>query len=75
MKAILYERYGPPEVLELREIPKPTPRDHEVLIKFNATTVSAADWRNISLSAQKGFGYLMRLPLGTSRPRRTILGA
>jgi NADPH:quinone reductase-like Zn-dependent oxidoreductase len=75
MKAVLYERYGPPEVLELREIPKPTPSDHEVLIKVHATTVSAADWRLRSLSAPKGFGFLMRLGLGPSRPRRPILGA
>ena len=74
MKAVLYERYGPPEVLELREIPKPTPKDHEVLIKVHATTVTAADWRLRSLSAPKGFGFLMRLALGPSRPRRPILG-
>jgi NADPH:quinone reductase-like Zn-dependent oxidoreductase len=75
MRACLYERYGPPEVLELREIPKPTPGDHEVLIKVHATTVTAADWRLRSLSAPKGFGFLMRLALGPSRPRRPILGA
>jgi NADPH:quinone reductase-like Zn-dependent oxidoreductase len=75
MKAVLYERYGPPEVLELRDIPKPTPKDHEVLIKVHATTVTAADWRLRSLSAPKGFGFLMRLALGPSRPRRPILGA
>ena len=75
MKAVLYERYGPPEVLELREIPKPTPKDDEVLIKVHATTVSSADWRLRSLSAPKGFGFLMRLGLGPSRPRRPILGA
>jgi NADPH:quinone reductase-like Zn-dependent oxidoreductase len=75
MKAILYERYGPPEVLELREIPKPIPKDREVLIKVHATTVTAADWRLRSLNVPKGFGLLIRLALGTSRPRRPILGA
>ena len=75
MRAVVYERYGPPEVLELREIPKPTPTDHEVLIKIHATTVSALDWRVRSLSGPKGFGFLMRLALGPSRPRRPILGA
>jgi len=75
VKAILYERYGPPDVLKLEEIPKPTPRDHEVLIKVHATTVTALDWRARSLTAPKGFGLFMRLALGTSRPRRQILGA
>jgi NADPH:quinone reductase-like Zn-dependent oxidoreductase len=75
MRAILYERYGPPEVLELKEIPKPIPKDDEVLIRVRATTVTAADWRLRSMSAPKGFGILMRLALGPSRPRRPILGA
>jgi NADPH:quinone reductase-like Zn-dependent oxidoreductase len=75
MKAILYERYGPPEVLEIKDIPKPTPRDHEVLIKVRATTVTALDRRVRSLTVPKGFGPLMRLALGISRPRRQILGA
>jgi NADPH:quinone reductase-like Zn-dependent oxidoreductase len=75
VRAILYERYGPPEVLELEDIPKPTPKDHEVLIKVRATTVTAMDWRLRSLSAPKGFGILMRLAMGPSKPRRPILGA
>jgi NADPH:quinone reductase-like Zn-dependent oxidoreductase len=75
VRAIVYQRYGPPEVLELEHIPKPTPKDHEVLIKVRATTVTAADWRLRSLSAPKGFGILMRLAMGPSRPRRPILGA
>jgi len=75
MKAIVYERYGPPEVLELKEVAKPTPRDNEVLIKTNATTVTSADWRVRSLNVPTGFGLIMRLVFGISKPKQPILGS
>jgi NADPH:quinone reductase-like Zn-dependent oxidoreductase len=75
MKAVVYERYGLPEVLELRELPQPTPKEHEVLIKVMATTVTSADCRVRSLNVPYGFGIIMRLVFGWSKPRRKILGS
>lgn len=74
MKAIVYRRYGPPEVLELVEVEKPTPKENEVLIKIHATTVTSGDWRGRSLNVPSGFGLLSRLFFGVSRPRQPILG-
>lgn len=75
MKAVVYERYGPPEVLELKDVDKPVPKDNEVLIKTQVTTVSSADCRVRSLKVPYGFGLLSRLALGISRPRQKILGS
>ena len=74
MKAIVYARYGSPDVLELKEIPKPTPKDHEVLIKVHATTVTSGDWRARTRNVPRGFGLISRLVFGISRPRQPILG-
>src|SRR5262245_8672407 len=74
MKAAVYERYGAPEVLELKEVSKPAPGEHEVLIKVYATTVTSADWRARTLEVPKGFGFMSRLVFGISKPRQPILG-
>lgn len=74
MKAVVYERYGPPEVLRLKEVEKPTPKHNEVLIKTQATTVTSADWRVRSLEVPIGFGFISRLVFGVSGPRQPILG-
>jgi len=75
MKAIVYERYGPPEVLELQELATPTPKNNEVLIRTHATTVTAGDCRVRSLRMPVGFGLIARLVLGVSKPRQPILGS
>lgn len=76
MNAIVYEQYGPPEVLQLKEIPKPVPKDHEVLVKVHATTVTSGDtiMRSFKLPTPRWQWPLARLYLGILKPRRTILG-
>jgi len=74
MKAAVYARYGPPDVLELKEVPKPTPKDNEILVRSHATTVTSGDWRVRSLDVPPGFGLITRLGFGLFKPRKRILG-
>ena len=74
MKAVVYTSYGAPDVLQIIEVPKPTPKDNEVLIKIHATTVTSGDWRVRSLKMPVGFGLMSRLVFGIRKPRQPILG-
>lgn len=75
MKACIYERYGPPEVLQFKDIERPMPKANEVLIKIHATTVTAGDWRVRSLNVPAGFKLMVRLAFGITKPRQPVLGS
>ena len=74
MKAIVCTAYGPPEVLQLREVDRPTPKDNEVLIKVHATTCHIGDVRIRSFDVPFWQRIPFRLYLGILRPKRSILG-
>lgn len=74
MKAIICEKYGPPGVLKMREVNKPSPKSDEVLIKIMATAVNSGDVRVRGLRASGVMKLVMRVVLGFSGPRKQILG-
>ncbi len=70
MKAIVYEKYGPPDVLKLKEIEKPYPKDNEVLIKVQAASINDWDWGLL-----QGTPFANRLQFGLLKPQKQILGS
>lgn len=76
MKAVICTKYGPPEVLQLKEVEKPTPRKNEVCVKIFATAVTASDCivRGLKIPIWHPIGFMMRLALGFTKPRNPIIG-
>lgn len=75
MKAIVATQYGGPEVLQLKEVQKPTPKDNEILVKVHATTVTAADFRMRSFTVPAAVWIPARLALGITKPKQPIYGS
>jgi NADPH:quinone reductase-like Zn-dependent oxidoreductase len=69
VKAVVHDKYGPPEVLRLEDVDRPTPKDDEVLVQIHATTVSRSD-----CGYRSGHPSVSRLMSGVRRPKRRILG-
>jgi NADPH:quinone reductase-like Zn-dependent oxidoreductase len=69
MKAAVHTRYGPPDVVEIRDVEKPVPKDDEVLIRIRAASVNPYDWHFM-----RGIPYLLRLRAGLRQPKDTRLG-
>jgi NADPH:quinone reductase-like Zn-dependent oxidoreductase len=76
MKAIVYEKYGPPEVLQFKDVAKPAPKNNEILVKVFATTVHRGDsrMRGMNIPGPLWQRLMARVVLGLTRPKKQILG-
>ncbi|MCA9837623.1 MAG: NAD(P)-dependent alcohol dehydrogenase [Trueperaceae bacterium] len=75
MKAVVYDKYGPPEVLQLTELAKPSPKDNEILIRVHATSVTTGDVNARDfVFAPPGLKPVGRLMLGYNKPKKRVLG-
>ena len=68
MRAAVYRRYGPPEVIRIENVGKPIPKDNEVLVRVRATTVCTTDWR-----LRKADPFLVRFMNGLPKPKKTLI--
>lgn len=75
MKAVIYKRYGGPDVLNIVQVSKPEMGPDDIMVKVYATTVTSGDYRARSLDIPKGFRTIARLVFGLRSPRRRILGS
>ncbi|HET9134114.1 MAG TPA: NAD(P)-dependent alcohol dehydrogenase [Gemmatimonadales bacterium] len=75
MQAAIVTRYGPPEVVQLRDVTIPIPGPTDIIVRMQATTVTAGDWRIRSCTMPRGYGVLAPLALGFGAPRQPILGS
>ena len=74
MKAAVCDRYGPPEVVQIKDVPMPVPKAGELLVQSRATTVNSGDARLRSLRVPRGMSALVRVTMGVTKPRRSVLG-
>ena len=74
MKAAIVSRYGPPEVMQIRDVPTPRAKPGQVVIRQHATSLNSGDARIRAANMPPGFGLILRLVFGFSGPRQPILG-